>query len=86
MKILKHRGLPQKSRLSWGHNITIGAKGREKKNNCLQGKKKKKRKVKSKRIKLHKFTATLELSEKFRLRLPELKCCVKHILLWNSNR
>lgn len=41
---------------------------------------KKKKKAKSKRIKLHRFTATLELSEKFRLMLPELKCCVKHIL------
>lgn len=42
MKILKHRGLPQKSRLSWGHNITIGAKGREKKKLSPGEKKKKK--------------------------------------------
>lgn len=46
----------------------------------MERRKKKKKKAKSKRIKLHRFTATLELSEKFRLMLPELKCCVKHIL------
>lgn len=46
MKILKHRGLPQKSRLSWGHNITIGAKGREKKTQLSPGEKKKKKESK----------------------------------------